>query len=65
MPFKCSKIVSTAVLCKKQNLSSAYLFQNLTGEGEELSAASSMYSMKMFATTGETGELMAAPSVCS
>ena len=55
MVLRCCKTSSTAVFCKKQKVSSTYLFQNLTGDGDVLMATSSTNSMKMLATTGETG----------
>ena len=42
-------------------MSSTYLSQNLTGDGDMLMAVSSTNSIKMLATTGETREPIAAP----
>ena len=55
MVLRYCKASSTAVSCKKQKVSSTYLFQNLTGDGDVLMTTFSTNSMKMLATTGETG----------
>ena len=65
MEFRWLRTASTDDFCKKENISSTYLLQNLIGDGDVAIAVSSTYSMKMLATTGETGEPMAVPSVCS
>ena len=46
-------------------MSSTYLLPNLMGCGDVERASSSMCSMKMLATTGDTGDPIAVPSVCS
>ena len=56
---------STASLCIMQHVSSTYRFQNLDLEGADSRASSSKNSMYRLATTAETGEPMAAPSLCS
>ena len=48
-----------------QHVSSTYHFQNLGLEGTNSRASSSKNSMYRLATTAETGEPMAAPSLCS
>ena len=62
--FRCFS-TSAAVLFRKQKVSSIYLLQNLMGCGDVARANSSMCSMKMLATTGDTGDPIAVPSVCS
>ena len=56
---------STVPFFTMQQVLSTYLFQSRGLEGAELSASSSKNSMYRFATTAETGEPIAAPSLCS
>ena len=66
-PLRCSrKIVRLALPCGQMTkVSSTYLYQQVGLKVAWFSALSSKSSMKKFAMTGDSGEPIATPSVCS